>query len=175
MAAPEYALDYAELRRYCRTLVTDVGLSPPLEPAVLCARLAESRQRPIKLFPKEIPIAAAAGALMVAQGRDLITYQAATTEAQQAHIIYHELVHLVRAHLTGAGALTCGILLPEADTAPAQATRRNLYQDWQEWEAETGATILSEWSYWDLHVRASTPTSPRARRLYAALDDPIWD
>ena len=170
------AMGYAELRRYCRALVSDLGLSPPLDPIVLCERLSEARARPIKLFPKDIPVAAAVGALIVAAGRDLIAYQAATTSAHQGHIIYHELIHLVRGHVTSQGALTCGGPLPEGDedSRPAPA-RRGLYQDWQEWEAETGATILSEWSYQDLQVSRGTVHSPRARRFYAALDDPIWD
>lgn len=170
------AMSYAELRRYCRALVSDLGMSPPLDPVVLCERLSEARARPIKLFPKDIPVAAAIGALIVAAGRDLITYQATTTSAHQGHIIYHEVIHLVRGHVTSQGTLTCGGLLSEGDDDSGSAlARQSLYQDWQEWEAETGATILSEWSDRDLQMSGSPVLSPRARRLYAALDDPIWD
>ena len=170
------ALTYAEMRRYCRALVSALGLNPPLNPEVLCARLAESRGRPINLYPEEIPVAAAVGLLMAAEDRDLITYQAATTHDHQGHIVYHEVIHLTRDHLGARDSLTCGLLLPETDSEIGGSTRRPLYADWQEWEAETGATILSEWSYWDdSNLRDNAPSSPRVRRLRAALDDPTWD
>jgi hypothetical protein len=169
-------MGYTELRRYCRALVSDVGLSPPLDPVIFCQRLSDSRGRMIKLFPREIPVAAAVGVLMATNDRDLITYQAATTLAHQGHIIYHEVIHLLRDHVISHGALTCGGLLPEASAESGPPLpRRSLYEDWQEWEAETGATILSEWSHWSPQAGAGVARSTRARRLYAALDDPVWD
>lgn len=170
------AMEYGELRSYCRALVSDLGVSPPLDPVVLCARLAEVRGRPIKLFPKKISVAAAVGVLLAADGRDLITYQSATTLPHQGHIIYHEVMHLARGHLTGGAALTCGVLQGSGEESESDpSSRRSVYEDWQEWEAETGATILSEWSHWDLRVSPSASRSSRARRLYASLDDPMWD
>ncbi|MGH3897599.1 MAG: hypothetical protein ACRDTA_04975 [Pseudonocardiaceae bacterium] len=97
--------------------------------------------------------------------KDLIIYQCRTTRSHQWHIIFHEVLHLLRDHvLTGGDGkpLLCGELFADTSAAGRQQT---LYDRWQEWEAETGATILSEW----VGVPADSPSLRHGTRAERAI------
>lgn len=138
-------MDELELRQLCRNVLWDLGVRPPLDAEVLCERLGEVRARPITLIPRDLPLSGAFGCLVPMPRKDLIIYQCQTTRPHQWHIIFHEVLHLLRGHVSTGGdakPLLCGELFADTSAAGRQQT---LYDRWQEWEAETGATILSEW------------------------------
>lgn len=138
-------MDELGLRQLCRDVLGDLSIRPPLNAEVLCERLGEVRGRLIILIPRDLPVSGAFGCLVPMLHKDLIVYQRQTTRPHQWHIIFHEVLHLLRGHVStsaGGQALLCGKLF--ADTTPA-SRRPTLYDRWQEWEAETGAMILSEW------------------------------
>jgi hypothetical protein len=138
-------LDEFELRQMCREVLRDLGIRPPLEAEVLCERLGAARGRPITLIPCALPVSGAFGCLVPMPRTDLIIYQRQTTRRHQWYIIFHEVLHLLRGHMSTGGdgqSLLCSELFANTNVA---CRRQTLYDRWQEWEAETGATILSEW------------------------------
>jgi hypothetical protein len=139
-----HPLTATELRELCLRMLSELDIVPPLTASVLCERLGKSRGRPIKLVAAEVFTTASVGHLICKRRRDLIVYQQAAPPAQQAHVIYHEVLHLIRDHLDGQESLSCG---------GAEDDSAGLYAAWQEWEAETGATILSEFARQPPHPR----------------------
>lgn len=143
-------MDELELRQLCRDVLGDLSVRPPLDADVLCERLGEVRGRPITLIPRDLPVSGAFGCLVPMPRKDLIIYQRQTTRPHQWHIIFHEVLHLLRGHLSTGGdgrPLLCGELFAGTGTAGQHTAGQppTLYDRWQEWEAETGAIILSEW------------------------------
>lgn len=129
-----HPLTTAELRELCLKMLSDLDIVPPLTASTLCERLGESRGRPIKLVAAEVFTTASVGHLICKRRRDLIVYQRDAPPGQQDHVIYHEVLHLIRDHLDGQESLSCG---------GSEDAGGGLYTAWQEWEAETGASILS--------------------------------
>jgi hypothetical protein len=124
-----------ELRRLCRGVLEDFNISPPVDAQVLCERLARARGREIRLIERDLPCSATFGALVPMPTRDLIIYPRRVAHPYRQHIIFHEVMHLIRGHGCASGAkklFVCG--------------RQNSYDHWQEWEAETGATLLAAWA-----------------------------
>ncbi len=75
-------------------------------------------------------------------------------------------MHLVRSHAVspGSGRALCGGRLPGVG---ATATGGTFYDHWQEWEAETGAAILTEWS--SPAAPVDGPVSPAELAIARAL------
>ncbi len=132
--------DEAGLRRRLAALLGDLGLEPPLTPERFCGRLADHRGRPIELVAWALPPEAVSGFLLVYEHKDVIVHQSRTSGLHQRHIVFHEVAHLVLDH-AGCGRAP----VPPGDGPPA-AGPATLYDDIEEWEAETAATILSSWS-----------------------------
>lgn len=134
------------LRRRLRALLRDLDLHPPLAAEELCRRLGEQRRRPIVLVPTDLPGAGAFGALVPMRTKDLIIYQTRLVGMHREAVIFHEFSHLFLHHITTALAagktLVCNLDLADADLL-GDAT---LYDQIEEWEAETGAAILCEWA-----------------------------
>ena len=86
-----------------------VGAEPPIEARELCRLVGAHLGKPIDVAGRPIPTASGAGAAMAVGEGYLVLYQAATDRVHQAHIILHELVHIVRGHLEreATGDLTC--------------------------------------------------------------------
>jgi hypothetical protein len=138
-----------QLRDLCRDLVTDLSLRPPFTPWALCEELERYRGRPIKLQAADLGATSSVGHLLAEGGRDRILYERAAPGLQQATVIYHEVIHLIRGHLDGQTTLTCGDSLDDDeddDGAIVTAAKGSLYSTWQEWEAEVGSTILVQMS-----------------------------
>lgn len=162
-----------ELRRLCRAMLRQLDLHPPLQPEELCARLGAHRDRPIVLIPRALPGAAAFGCLIPMPTKDLIVYQADLNGPHRAHTIFHEVMHLRLGHVSRSDAgvrttLYCGQLLPE----PGAASPRTVYDREQEWEAETGATILSGWA--EVGAVDRLPTDQAATAIVQALSPSAW-
>lgn len=164
-------VDERELRRLCRRLLQDLDVTPPLDAMLLCERLSTVRGRPIKLKPTSTLRGGTFASLIPMPTRDLIIYQATTSHAGQLHLIFHELLHLLLGHLAGPDddPLLCGSFLVDGNTSGDGHT---LYDPLHEWEAETGATILSGWaSSFPARDVLDHTDDPVARRLDLALGD----
>ena len=131
--------DHAELEAWCEALVAGAGLSVAFNARNLCVELSRSRGRLIELRPSALPTTGS-GWLIRASRHDLIAFHEDASDSRQSHVIFHEIVHLMRGHLE-QGDVACrgvGDFFPE--------TPEDGYADPQEWEAEAGATILSAMS-----------------------------
>lgn len=137
LAAGPRPLTHQQLRGFVAQLLDELDVRPPLTPEALCGALGAARGRRIKLVGSELNTTASVGHLIAMPRRDVIAFQSSATRAQQIQVIHHEVMHLACGHLDGEQALMCGAL-EESDSGGG------LYANWQEWEAETGATILSE-------------------------------
>jgi hypothetical protein len=103
-------------------------LPVPLDPAILCERLGEFRGTPIRLMAWELPVDGPFGMLISRPHEDAIVYQSHTTRAHQAHIILHEVGHIVAYDLAGE--------------RPDGTKLRTCYSDRDERDAEVIASTI---------------------------------
>ncbi|WP_236045881.1 M48 family metalloprotease [Streptacidiphilus fuscans] len=103
-------------------------LPMPLDPAVLCERLGEFRGTPIRLMAWELPTDGPFGMLISRPHEDAIIYQSHTTKAHQAHIVLHELGHIIAYDLAGE--------------RPVATQLRTCYSDRDERDAEVIASTI---------------------------------
>lgn len=127
---------------FCAQLLSDLGVAPPFTAWQLCGRLSEHRQRPIKVFGTDLGGITVIGHLVPLPSKDRILHDDRAPRAQQEHVIYHELMHLLLGHLDDAAEpLTCGSLV--SDDEDGQEGAGSWFSDVFEWEAEAGATELA--------------------------------
>lgn len=172
-----------ELRRYCRGLLNELGIRPPLDVHELCRRVGLRRGRPIRPVAHPIPVPGPFGAWISTATADYLLYQRETSRAHQDHIVLHELGHILAGHRceladdTLPGQLDPGdgsaLARRFPDLAPAavrRALRRTSYDSAQEREAETVATIILEWaSVLDSVGPPPTSADDTARRIGRTL------
>ncbi|GLZ28975.1 hypothetical protein Lesp02_11650 [Lentzea sp. NBRC 105346] len=161
-----------ELRKRCRRLLNDLDIHPPLDVAELCRKVGEQRGRPIRLLAHPIPVPGPFGVWISTAGADYILYQQETTKSHQNHIILHELGHLIAGHTSDeSDDLLLSQLYPDLEPdAVRRALRRTSYDNDQEREAETVATIILEWASVLDQVAPRASDGP-ARRMSSALAD----
>lgn len=134
-----------ELREFCRRMLDRLAITPPIDPEQLCRRLSDERGRPIVLEARTLPGAEGFGfgSLLPMRTKDVLVYPTDVSRPWQAWIIFHEVIHIVRGHIDDdAAPLLCGSAAEQALEATDPGTAA-YYVRWQEWEAETGATILA--------------------------------
>jgi hypothetical protein len=173
------------LRRRCRSLLNELDIRPPLDVVELCRRVGERRGKPIRLVPHPIPVPGPFGVWITTEAADYILYQQETSKAHQGHIVLHELGHILAGHRSDEqdDELLAG-LYPDTDPeslrerypdlapdAVRRALRRTSYDNEQEREAETVATIILEWASVLDRVAPPASTGATARRLGTALGD----
>ena len=164
-----------ELRRYCKRLLRQLDVQPPLRVDDLCRKLGEHRGRPIRLIPWALPVPGPFGLWLSRPEEDCIFYQAETTRVHQDHIILHEIGHIVADHQDDG---TAGDELPRLgpdvprDTV-RRAFRRTCYTEDYEREAELIATIIQEWAIVIDYVTPRAPEDPTLDPLRSALN-PHW-
>lgn len=130
-----------QLRSLCADLLDEIGLVPPFDAWLFCARLGEVRERRIRVQGADLGGVTVVGHVLALPDHDRILHDSRAPRAQQELVIYHEAMHLVLGHLEDdAEPLTCGALLRDDDGHPDAEDLR--YSDAHEWEAETGATEL---------------------------------
>lgn len=174
-----------ELRRRCRRLLNELNIRPPLDVAELCRRVGEQRGKPIRLVPHPIPVPGPFGAWIGTAQADYILYQQETSTPHMAHIVLHELGHIIANHSGDVqGKALLAELYPDTDAetvrkrypdlapeAVHRALRRTSYDTEQEREAETVATIILEWaSVLDCVVPQSS-LHTAAQRMGTSLND----
>jgi hypothetical protein len=135
-----------KVRRQCRELLRTLSLARPVEPFELARRLGAHRDRPLVLVARTIPGHGAAGALVCLPHRDIVVYPNGMAHEYQAQIIYHEVMHLYLGHLDQSAGRRPPLCDQHHDAQGLGDGQQSLYGRRDEWEAETGATILSEWS-----------------------------
>lgn len=156
--------------------VESLDLPDPFDINELTRRVADQRGRPITLRAMRIGASGPSGLWIALRDADLICYEAETNAVHQAHIVLHELGHMLCGH-SSAGASPDSVLrflLPTLD--PAVVTRvlhRGAHGDDEEREAEQFATLVRERAG-QLPVLAPTvlPTQDAdlLRRIEAALE-----
>ncbi|MEU8704920.1 hypothetical protein [Streptomyces sp. NPDC048565] len=118
----------ARLRAHSHRLMRRLAPTLPLSVTALCDSLGALRGTPISLLEWELPADGPFGVLISREHEDVIAYQARTTKAHQAHIILHEVGHIVAYDLAGE--------------RPAQTQLRTCYSDRDERDAEIIASTI---------------------------------
>lgn len=141
-------MDELTMRALLHEELRGLGIRPPFDAHELCALIADRGGREIVLVPRsDLPTSSGFGTLIRFPEKDLILYQRRSTGPGQMWIIFHELTHLIRGHVSpdqAGESLLCGASVDDRRAAREQGG--SLYDAWQEWEAETGAAILSQWA-----------------------------
>ncbi len=184
-----------QLRKLCQRTFRELDLHPPLDVQLLCDRIGQHRERPIIIAPSDDLAGRRRFGFTwddPAAGAVLIMYDARTTWTHQMMIILHELAHLICEHPGTAidhsyradherefQEISPLALAEVLGTAPPRPPRRiggrrrekfaaSLYDEPAEWEAETMATIMSEWI-------PALGGHPRGRDAADPLEDLLGD
>lgn len=125
-----------------------LGISMPFDLDEFCRQVETQRGRPLKL--RSLPADALGdfcGLYVETQDADLIFYPTSSSPMHQAHVIVHELMHLILGHGERGPdrrlAVDAASLLPDIDPALLRrALGRSGYLSEQEEEAELTASII---------------------------------
>ncbi|KNB52288.1 ParH-like protein [Streptomyces caatingaensis] len=132
-------------RRRCRALAAGLELPVPFDAAALAAAVARRRGRPVELMPTAWRPGLPCGLLISAEQADYIVYVADTPPLHRAHILVHELAHLLCGHRGTAS----GELLPHLPAGLAgRVLGRTVYSAPQEREAELLASLILQRAVW---------------------------
>lgn len=137
----------AQLRSYSRRLMRELTPKLPLSVTTLCDLLGQLRGTPIILVEWDLSAHGPFAVLISRANEDVIAYQAKTTKTHQAHIILHEVGHIIANDLHGRN--------------PAGMQLRTYYSNREERDAEIIASTI-------MHQAISM--SQRAQRY--DLDEP---
>lgn len=159
-------LDLKTLQRQCEARLRTLALPPTLDLPALLERVSALRGRPIFVCPASAR-PAPCGVWIAAPGRDYIFYEADTTPLHQAHIVLHELAHVVCGHQAAQvlePALLHALLPDLQPTILERVLRRASYETEQEQEAELLASLLLQ------RLPPSGPTTPVDAEAQAVLE-----
>jgi hypothetical protein len=139
----------------------------------MCARLAAHRGRQIYLMAYPIPAPGPFGIWLATSRADHIVYQEQTSRPHQAHIILHELGHLIADHRSDEqDDDMLQMIYPDIDPdVVRRALRRTSYDNAQEREAETVATIILQWASVLDPLSSRLSPSRAGQRLQSGLGD----
>jgi hypothetical protein len=123
-------------------LLHGLDLPTPFTIPQFCDLLAASRGRPIRLVPSPLPVGQQiCGAFAETDDEDWIFYTVGTSPFHQAHVILHEVGHLLLGH--HGEELVPASLVPDLDLSTVRRLLgRSSYQAEDEREAETFATMV---------------------------------
>lgn len=163
------------LRRACEARTRDLALKAPLGIEELCAHLEKLRGRQIRLSQIDIPDNAAPCGLWVATpGVDYVFYGATPSAVHRAHIIRHELAHIICGHEGALAGDDLATLLPNlSPTTIQRVLSRSAYTAVEEQEAELLASLMAQRAAREPAVRAgdpSTTTDAAYTRLRSVLE-----
>jgi hypothetical protein len=139
------AVDLKSLRRRCLLRVRELAIPQPFDLTELCAHIAASRGRDIRLLPMALPSTGPCGLWMATEQTDYIVYQQSTTPLHQEHIVLHEVGHLLCRHGEGRSLDNDHIGLAFRRLDPAAVQRilaRTRYSTDEEREAEMIASLI---------------------------------
>ncbi|MER8182722.1 hypothetical protein [Kitasatospora sp. NPDC094015] len=132
-------------------MARQLGLPPLSTVEELCAAVADRSGRPVRLAPRRMRVGEPSGFVERRADADVIHYEQETSGLHQAHIICHELAHLLCGHLAevrpGAGPDGDPARAVELPTIDPEMLRlvlgRSHYDDAAEQEAEVlGAELM---------------------------------
>lgn len=134
-------------RRRMRAVARQLGLPPLSTVEELCAAVAERSGRPVRLAPRRMRVGEPSGFVERLADADVIHFEQETSGLHQAHIVCHELAHLLCGHLAEAplpGEDTASVELPTLTPEMVRLVLgRSHYDDTAEEEAEVlGAELL---------------------------------
>ncbi|GLY53110.1 toxin [Lentzea sp. NBRC 102530] len=138
-------MDLGRVRKRCEEQIERLAIGSPLDVAALCERLAEQRGRPLHLLALTSRTSNPSGLWVAAKKADYIFYDESVGEAHRAHIVLHEVGHMVFAHAGVAELddLTARLLAPNLDPKVVrQLLCRDSYDNEHEQEAELFATLV---------------------------------
>lgn len=139
------------LRALCKRELRALGVRSPVRVDELCRLVGESRGRPLRLVPHSLEVPGPYGAWVSTRTADYILFQKETTKTHQDHIVLHEVGHMLAGHRNDS--VDDLLWSQEAPDLPPKtidrALRRTFYDNAQEREAETIATIIMEWTVCD--------------------------
>lgn len=133
------------MRKRCEEEIARLRVQGPLDVAALCEELAARRGRPIHLLPLTSRTSNPSGLWVSARKADYIFYEESAGETHRAHIVLHEVGHMVFAHAGVAELddLTARLLAPNLDPKVVrQLLCRDSYDTEAEQEAELFATLV---------------------------------
>ncbi|MFI5800680.1 ParH-like protein [Streptomyces sp. NPDC051677] len=96
----EAGMDDRALLRYCAEVIEHVDVPAPYDVNALCDALEQRRQREISLTPMAMPTrpGSPCGLWIATDNVDYILYQRNTSKAHGAHIVRHEVGHMLLGH-----------------------------------------------------------------------------
>lgn len=133
------------MRKRCEGEIQRLRIGTPLDVAALCERLAERRGRPLHLLALTSRTSNPSGLWVAAKKADYIFYDESVGEAHRAHIVLHEIGHMVFEHsgVAELDDLTARLLAPNLDPKVVrQLLCRDSYGNEHEQEAELFATLV---------------------------------
>jgi hypothetical protein len=123
-----------------RAMARQLDLPPMSTVEELCATVADRAGRPVRLVPRRMRVGEPSGFVERRADTDVIYFEQETSSLHQAHIICHELAHLLCGHLAEAPAADEETTPAELPTIDADMIRlilgRSHYDDAAEEEAE---------------------------------------
>ncbi len=158
-------MDDRALLRYCAEVIEHVDVPPPYDVNALCDALEQKRQREISLIPMAMPTrpGSPCGLWIATDEVDYILYQKNTSKAHGAHIVRHEVGHMLLGHSSTPANRdeVAQFLMPSLSPALVRTVLgRTVYSSHEERAAEMVASQLA--------IRESqTPAQTTSRRALA--------
>jgi hypothetical protein len=166
-ADEESVRDLGRTRRRMRAMVRRLDLPPMSTVEELCAAVSDRIGRPVRLVPRRMRVGEPSGFVERRADRDTVHYEQETSGLHQAHIICHELAHLLCGHLPEAPAEdeeTAEVELPTIDADILRMVLgRSHYDDAAEEEAEILGAELTR-------ILVLAPGAGATSRLAPALE-----
>ena len=132
-------------RRECAALVADLDLPDPFDLEDFCTRLGQHIGRRLVLMSHSMVIGGLCGAWMRTAKADYVFYEEDTSQLHQQHIVFHEIGHILRAHVPGkelskdlARTIAAGAKVSDV----FRVLGRDSYAEDDEFEAELIATLI---------------------------------
>jgi hypothetical protein len=123
-----------------RAVVKQLRLPPMSTVEELCETVAERAGRPVRLVPRRMRVGEPSGFVERRADEDVIHFEQETSDLHQAHIICHELAHLLCGHLAEPPARDEDTASVELEALDPEMLRlvlgRSHYDDAAEEEAE---------------------------------------
>jgi hypothetical protein len=132
-------------RRECSAVVAGLDLPDPFDLGDFCTRLSRQLGQSLVLMSHSMVIGGLCGAWMRTAKADYVFYEEDTSLLHQQHIVFHEIGHILRAHVPGkelskdlARTIAAGSRVSDV----FRVLGRDSYAEDDEFEAELIATLI---------------------------------
>ncbi|MEV7871071.1 ParH-like protein [Streptomyces sp. NPDC088124] len=134
--------DLGRTRRRMRAMVRELDLPRTRTVEELCAAVAERTGRQVRLVPRRMKVGEPSGFVERRAEADIVHFEQETSSLHQAHIICHELAHLLCGHLAEAPTADEEAAEVDLPTLDPDLVRLVLGRSHYDEAAETEAEIL---------------------------------